>query len=342
MDVHKRFFTTLCHEEPDQVPTFIQIYDNPFIVNIEPELPLKVRLFHTARRFDALAVSRYLGVDASWTGFSAQKIPHKLKPAIPIEVQNQYGFNRPGYSINTMGEVAYNSWYQDGALKTPELILQYIEFVNQFDVSNHLLAKLFRKRWDYGIKKGVLPIPTTGSIAWNTWSTIGINRISYLIRNHLDVVKKWAMCLGTLAMKNQTLLFEEGVDITIIGEDYAFKERMVYSPRQFTEIIEPVYKMMADNAHKYGAKLIVHTDGNIAESLPSLVRAGIDGIEPLEYESGLRLNPIKAQFGKDLTLIGNVPATDLLSFGTVEDTIKFTKACLRDIAPGGGYILGAG
>lgn len=35
----------------------------------------------------------------------------------------------------------------------------------------------------------------------------------------------------------------------------------------------------------------------------------------------------------------NVPASEALCFGTVEDTIRHTKQCILDAAEGGGYIL---
>jgi len=62
----------------------------------------------------------------------------------------------------------------------------------------------------------------------------------------------------------------------------------------------------------------------------------------LEYESGARLKPLKEQYGDKITLIGNVPATFALTFGTKEEVIFYTKQCITEAGQGGGYILGAG
>ena len=76
--------------------------------------------------------------------------------------------------------------------------------------------------------------------------------------------------------------------------------------------------------------------------MPYLVETGVDGIDPLEYESGISLTSLKNSFGDKITLIGNISATHVLSYGTVKDTIEATKKALNDAAIGGGYILGAG
>jgi uroporphyrinogen decarboxylase len=101
-------------------------------------------------------------------------------------------------------------------------------------------------------------------------------------------------------------------------------------------------KMMADNAHKHGAKIMMHSDGYITEEIPLIIKAGIDAADPFEYEAHNRLDVVKNKYGDKISLIGNVPATDVLSYGTVEETVKITKKVLYDAAEGGGFILAPG
>jgi uroporphyrinogen-III decarboxylase len=68
----------------------------------------------------------------------------------------------------------------------------------------------------------------------------------------------------------------------------------------------------------------------------------VDAAEPLEYEALNRLGPLKEQYGDKITLIGNIGASDFLSYGTVEETITITKKCIQDAAVGGGYICAPG
>ncbi len=55
-----------------------------------------------------------------------------------------------------------------------------------------------------------------------------------------------------------------------------------------------------------------------------------------------RLAVLKELYGYQITLIGNVAASDTLSYGTIKETIALTKQCLKDAAEGGGYILAPG
>jgi len=137
-------------------------------------------------------------------------------------------------------------------------------------------------------------------------------------------------------------LFEKGIDIVFICDDHAFKDRCMFSPKQFEEFLVPNFQRMADNAHKHGAKFIVHTDGNLHMEIPYLARAGVDAVEPLEYEANNNLKLMKEKYGDKICLIGNVAASDVLSYGSVADTVRMTKKCLLDASENGGYILAPG
>ena len=60
-------------------------------------------------------------------------------------------------------------------------------------------------------------------------------------------------------------------------------------------------------------------------------------IKTLEHEE-----PFKEEYGADICLIGNISATYVLTYGSIETTIEATKEALQDAATSGGYILGAG
>jgi len=163
-----------------------------------------------------------------------------------------------------------------------------------------------------------------------------------MIRKHFDLVKDLAKALGRITKELQSCFFEKGIDLAFICDDWALKGSTIFNPKHWNEIISPVYKELAKNAHKHGAKLLIHSDGDVTETIPFLIDSGVDAIEPLEYESGMRLEPLKMKYGSEICLIGNISATHVLTFGSVETTIAATKQALKDAAEGGGFILGAG
>jgi uroporphyrinogen decarboxylase len=52
------------------------------------------------------------------------------------------------------------------------------------------------------------------------------------------------------------------------------------------------------------------------------------------------INEVKARYGDRLALIGNID-TNLLTIGTPEQVREQVRQRIRDLAPGGGYAVGA-
>ena len=163
-----------------------------------------------------------------------------------------------------------------------------------------------------------------------------------MFRKYPNLVRELHAAWTDVDIQMQTRLFEQGIDMVFICDDHAYKDRCMFSKTQFQDLFVDNFKRMANNAHKHGAKLLMHTDGNLEQEIPQLIEAGFDAVEPLEYEANNRLKPLKEMYGDDITLIGNVASTEVLSFGTVEQTIAMTKQMILDAGEKGGYILAPG
>ncbi len=132
---------------------------------------------------------------------------------------------------------------------------------------------------------------------------------------------------------------KEGVDIVLLGDDYADKNGPMMSPRHFEQFILPALKAAVDAAHEAGAYVVKHTDGNIAPLLDMIVGTGIDAIHPLEPAAGMDIRKVKQDYGDRVCLVGNVDCGDLLSNGSVGDVRAAVADCIDAAAPGGGYML---
>ncbi|MHA1342256.1 MAG: uroporphyrinogen decarboxylase family protein [Promethearchaeota archaeon] len=342
MDVLERFRKVFNHEEPDRIPTFTQTIEPEFIERYDEEYEIVgAELLPSI----GLQLAKELGYDSIWIHIGHTSQPEAEQPEIPRELK----YLIKDREINKFGQVFIRNsntgekWYIDGILKQPELLKEWIEYLKSIPEPDEKRYKDFKKNfWDYSLKYDILPIPTAGGIAHITISSIGIDRFSFFVRKHKKLLKELFKIHKKLTIEQHKLLFEQGVEMVFICDDYAQKGRLMISPANFQEFIEPIYKELADNAHKYNARFLVHSDGDISESFPSLVRAGVDAAEPLEYEAGMRIKPLKEKYGDKITLIGNIPASDVICLGSVEDTIKITKQCILDGAENGGLILGQG
>ncbi|MFX0101089.1 MAG: uroporphyrinogen decarboxylase family protein [Candidatus Hodarchaeota archaeon] len=341
MNVHKRIWKTLNHEEPDRVPTFTQSIEQPFCKRYDEEVGVPDEIVDAmlpGMTFD-LIFAKALGYDSKWVHLSSGSAPKREHPELP-ELPEGQKVNASGhvYVTNKRGQ----AWYYDGALKTPELIKAWIPFIKDYIPPDASYYKNFKDMWDKGIDNGLLPIPTVGGVVYTSWSAIGMKRFGYMVRKHFDLVSQLFHAWGDRTIEAQSILFEQGVDMVFICEDFAQKDRLMMSPKHWEELTIPVYKKITKNAHKHGAKLLVHTDGNIDEAFPGMIEAGVDAAEPLEYESGMRLKPLKEKYGDKITLIGNVPASEALCIQDVDYTVNITKTCIKDAAEGGGFILSQG
>jgi uroporphyrinogen decarboxylase len=149
--------------------------------------------------------------------------------------------------------------------------------------------------------------------------------------------------LVEIAIEHNSSLAREairiGADIVVTGDDYADIKGPLTSPRSFENLFLPALARMADTVHQAGARYIKHTDGNIRPLLGMLVEAGIDCLDPIDPLAGMDLQNIKACYGAHIALKGNIDCAGLLSFRTAQEVELAVKQCIREAAPGGGYIL---
>jgi uroporphyrinogen decarboxylase len=128
-----------------------------------------------------------------------------------------------------------------------------------------------------------------------------------------------------------------GFDIFITTDDMAFKTAPYFSPDLFRELVMPRYRELA---RVVSMPWIVHSDGNILPFLEDLLSLGVAGIHPLE-KGAVDIRAVKRDWGERVCLLGNVDL-NLLGAGGPEAVDAEVRELIRDLAPGGGYILTSG
>ena len=135
-------------------------------------------------------------------------------------------------------------------------------------------------------------------------------------------------------------LIEEGVEIVILGDDYAGKTGPFMSPAHFEQFILPSLKTLVGVIKDAGAYCIKHTDGNIWQLMDMLIASGVDMLGPLE-PAYMALDEVRQYSGGKVGVMGNVDV-DLLIRGSAADVRAATKEILRRVSPLGGHILSSG
>ena len=128
-----------------------------------------------------------------------------------------------------------------------------------------------------------------------------------------------------------------GFDAIVTTDDLAFKTQPFFSPEIFREVVLPRYRRVAESI---SIPWIAHTDGNVELLLDDLLSVGICGIHPIE-NGAMDIREVKRRYAGKACLLGNVDL-NLLGAGTPEEVVTEVRALIRDIAPGGGYIITSG
>jgi uroporphyrinogen decarboxylase len=122
------------------------------------------------------------------------------------------------------------------------------------------------------------------------------------------------------------------------GDDVCYTNGPMFSPDHFREIFFPYYTKVMTAYKDIGFRVIKHCDGDVLPIIDMLTSPPIDCYDPMDPSAGMQLSWFKENYGGRLCLKGNVDCAQTLTFGSVDDTVRETKECLRIGMPGYGYI----
>jgi uroporphyrinogen decarboxylase len=87
------------------------------------------------------------------------------------------------------------------------------------------------------------------------------------------------------------------VDFVYIGEDMAFKNGPLISPRMFEEFMVPAYQRVTGFLKAHGVDIIlVDTDGDFRLLIPGFLKAGVTGLYPFEVQAGMDIVEVRKQY----------------------------------------------
>jgi uroporphyrinogen decarboxylase len=131
-------------------------------------------------------------------------------------------------------------------------------------------------------------------------------------------------------------------------EDLASEKQTFCSPAMFREMIYPYYKECIDYVKRLfrqknpNGKVEFHSCGAVSYPfMEDLLDAGMEIYDALEVKVREESKParFKERFGKRLAFLGGIDVQWTLPLGSPEDVRKEVKTRIKEMAPGGGYIL---
>lgn len=135
----------------------------------------------------------------------------------------------------------------------------------------------------------------------------------------------------------------ENTMVVSTADDLGTQNSLLVSLKMYKELIWPYHKKLFEFIKKRAkgkVYIFFHNDGAIMETIPLLIEAGIDILNPFQVNcKGMDTKIFKKEFGKDLTIWGGSCNPVTLEFGSPQDVREDTKKRIDDLAPGGGFVF---
>ena len=137
-----------------------------------------------------------------------------------------------------------------------------------------------------------------------------------------------------IALYEEVLSYTD-FDLLQIWEDISFGSGSMVAPDIIREFQIPYYKRMISFLESHGiTNIFLDTDGYCMDIIPLFMEAGISGIYPFEWHTGMRVEEVRKNF-PDLVMMGGIPKSEIRKGNKrVDEILEPVKQTLRY----GGYI----
>jgi uroporphyrinogen decarboxylase len=136
----------------------------------------------------------------------------------------------------------------------------------------------------------------------------------------------------------------DNVDIIKIGDDLGTEESLMISPRMYRKILKPIHAdFISFIKARTNAKVLFHSDGDIAPLIDDFVEIGVDILNPIQTSAGTMsdLHSLKKRHGSNIVFCGGIDTRKILPCGTVEEVRAEVRRVIEALGPGGGFMAGA-
>ncbi len=227
---------------------------------------------------------------------------------------------------------------KDGRIFYGKGLIRSEKDIELLDIPDPYNDSLYVGPEEYARNKGefVLVFSTRLGIS-PTYLSMGMEEFSYALYDNPKLVEKVmdAYCGWAAAVVERICQLD--FDIIWSSDDLAWKAAPLFSPKFFRDVAVPKIRKTVE---KITIPWIHHSDGNILPLLDDLIDLGVNGIHPVE-PGAMDINDVKRSYGDKICLLGNIDV-NTLSIGTPKDVEEEVKRRIKEIAPGGGYIVSSG
>lgn len=200
-------------------------------------------------------------------------------------------------------------------------------------------ARKLHEETDYAV---ILSLPV-GFVHQSQYLRGYENYLMDLILNPEFVQALMDRTLGFWLKHTEAILDEVGpcVDVVMFGDDVAFHDRPMVDPQRYRKMIKPRHAQMVELIkRKSQAKVLYHCCGAVKSLIPDFIEIGVDALNPVQVSSaGMDTAELEARFGDKICFWGGIDTSRVLPNGSAKDVRAEVQRRIKDLAPGGGYVV---
>jgi uroporphyrinogen decarboxylase len=134
------------------------------------------------------------------------------------------------------------------------------------------------------------------------------------------------------------MVWDEGYRFDALNwpDDMGYKGHQFFSLKMYRELVKPVHRRAAEWGHAHGAKVHLHSCGDVRPLIPDLIEIGIDILNPIEVKAGMDPVELKAQYGEKLAFHGGLNAA---LFPEPEKLYAEMRRVIPALKRNGGYVM---
>lgn len=306
----RRIFDAIDHVERDGVP-ILEIDPDMFLVNqiLGKKLPMHLHPFEMEAA-DNVELNERMGNDLTFFG-------------------HVWRVGRKEFT-DADGRIHY----ADGIIKTREQ-LNEIWFPD--------LSKLEKRLEEHcnkvnGTGMGIMAKAQTA--AFTTMCAMGYN--DFLLNTVMDpdFVMDFIKRIHEYCLKEMEIFLQYPVDVVQFSSGLVTNSAPMVSYEELEKLEFEFIEAQMQLAKAKGKKVFFHIDGKIDNMIPRFLEMGTDILNPIDLCAGNQdIFEIKKQYGKDITISGNIYIEGILRHGKAEEVYEHVQRHIDKLKAGGGYIV---
>ncbi len=322
MNRQERFLAALHLQQPDRVPMFDFLFQEPLYEALIGHRP------GGYNGVDAVKCALALDHDGVWLpfgGFSGYQPKYLSANVYLDEWGTTYQKEPSSWPIDA--PIDYPIKRRDDlkgyVSPDPSLAGRTAEIVAARDMENDHIALL-----------GGVQGPLT-----TAWLLMGYENISFALYDDPQLLTDVFRISNEFFKEAARLSVEAGCVGIWVSEDLGDSSRGFFRLPHYRKYILPPFVELVEYVASLGVPVLLHACGCITDYLPDIAQTKVTSVHPLQRTAGMDLKWFKETYGKRFAIVGNIDSSRTLPYGTPDEVEAEVREAIADAGAGGGYIL---